>query len=121
MTSCLWKEFIYKGWAAGGVFDRGGVRPRLCAWDRGLQRAALSALNRAIPGSTRELEVEPVLCSRQSDHALLHREFPVAFTPPTAATDQQSLGHARMDEQIVMIQRTVNYSVTEDGASLQYQ
>ena len=116
------RGFRLYGGPAGGIFDRG----KLCARsarrkDRGFAACNWLALNRDVPVGTRDLAlVEPVLLCRAARSAMMpsFAARPVGFAPPEGYRPMNP-SVARRGEQIVLVQRTVNYTLTEDG--LRYQ
>ena len=88
--------------------------------DRGFAACNWLALNRAIPERSRELAWSNLFFYVKRASALLPSliAHPMAFTPPEGYRAMNP-SVARLGQHIVVMQRTVNYKMTEDG--LQYQ
>jgi FkbM family methyltransferase len=110
------EEFVYKAglqeeYSIAANYARDPVRK-----DRGFAACNWLAMNRAVPSGTRELARSNLLFYLQPAKATMpsFTALPVVFTPPNGyRLTNPSI--TRVDEQIVMVQRTVNYSLSEDG------
>ena len=113
------EEFVYKAglqeeYSIAANYARDPIRK-----DRGFAACNWLAMNRAIPGGTRELAMSNLFFYLQPAQSTMpsFTALPVAFTPPNGYRSTNP-SVTRVNEKIVMVQRTVNYSVAECG--LQY-
>jgi glycosyltransferase involved in cell wall biosynthesis len=88
--------------------------------DRGFAACNWLALNRSVPESTRDLAWSNLYFYADRMSAILpsFAARPIGFTPP-AGYRVLNPSVTRVGPEIVVLQRTVNYTMTEDG--LQYQ